>query len=175
MTWPMSRPCYDRSYSARQAACFTFIKARIDETNVPPTLQEIADHLDLRSKSGIHRLVAALEARGLIRRLPNRARAIEVLDPKNGDLWFLPSMSWIGLRSLRKLAPSRLKRLLLKSSWIGPAGNPSAAIVPMRRSNSMTDLFTYNPPPAKAFDGKTYEPSKITPVSKASSGAYSSS
>src|SRR6202022_2875685 len=45
----------------------------------PPSFDEMKDALDLRSKSGIHRLITALEERGFIRRLPNRARAIEVV------------------------------------------------------------------------------------------------
>ena len=46
---------------------------------MPPSFDEMKDALDLRSKSGIHRLITALEERGFIRRLPNRARAIEVI------------------------------------------------------------------------------------------------
>ena len=46
---------------------------------MPPSFDEMKDALDLRSKSGIHRLILALEERGFIRRLPNRARALEVL------------------------------------------------------------------------------------------------
>src|SRR5262249_51494135 len=49
------------------------------EAGVPPSFDEMKDALDLRSKSGIHRLITALEERGFIRRLPNRARAIEVI------------------------------------------------------------------------------------------------
>ena len=56
-----------------------FIADRLKEDGVPPSFDEMKDALDLRSKSGIHRLITALEERGFIRRLPNRARAIEVL------------------------------------------------------------------------------------------------
>src|ERR1051325_621209 len=49
------------------------------EAGIPPSFDEMQDALELRSKSGIHRLVTALEERGFIRRLPNRARAIEVI------------------------------------------------------------------------------------------------
>src|SRR5688500_18749673 len=56
-----------------------FVRARLKETGVPPSFDEMKDALDLRSKSGIHRLITALEERGFIRRLPNRARAIEVI------------------------------------------------------------------------------------------------
>jgi repressor LexA len=51
----------------------------LKESGVPPSFDEMKDALDLRSKSGIHRLIIALEERGFIRRLPNRARALEVL------------------------------------------------------------------------------------------------
>jgi repressor LexA len=56
-----------------------FINERLKEAGVPPSFDEMKDALDLRSKSGIHRLIKALEERGFIRRLPNRARAIEVV------------------------------------------------------------------------------------------------
>jgi repressor LexA len=56
-----------------------FVHERLKETGVPPSFDEMKDALDLRSKSGIHRLIKALEERGFIKRLPNRARAIEVI------------------------------------------------------------------------------------------------
>ncbi len=56
-----------------------FIHERLTEAGVPPSFDEMKDALDLRSKSGIHRLITALEERGFIRRLANRARAIEVI------------------------------------------------------------------------------------------------
>ena len=55
------------------------IHERMKETGIPPSFDEMKDALDLRSKSGIHRLITALEERGFIRRLPNRARALEVV------------------------------------------------------------------------------------------------
>ena len=63
----------------KQHELLMFINERIKETGVPPSFDEMKDALDLRSKSGIHRLITALEERGFIRRLPNRARALEVL------------------------------------------------------------------------------------------------
>jgi repressor LexA len=56
-----------------------FINDRLQETGVPPSFDEMKDALSLKSKSGIHRLITALEERGFIRRLPHRARALEVL------------------------------------------------------------------------------------------------
>src|SRR6516225_2057994 len=63
----------------KQSELLRFIHERLKEAGVPPSFDEMKDALDLRSKSGIHRLIIALEERGFIRRLPNRARAIEVL------------------------------------------------------------------------------------------------
>lgn len=63
----------------KQFELLRFIHERLTETGVPPSFDEMKDALDLRSKSGIHRLITALEERGFIRRLPNRARAIEVI------------------------------------------------------------------------------------------------
>jgi repressor LexA len=63
----------------KQAELLRFIHERMKEAGVPPSFDEMKDALDLRSKSGIHRLITALEERGFIRRLPNRARAIEVI------------------------------------------------------------------------------------------------
>jgi repressor LexA len=63
----------------KQFELLRFIHERLTETGVPPSFDEMKDALDLRSKSGIHRLITALEERGFIRRLANRARAIEVI------------------------------------------------------------------------------------------------
>ena len=63
----------------KQHELLMFVHERVKETGVPPSFDEMKDALDLRSKSGIHRLIKALEERGFIRRLPNRARALEVL------------------------------------------------------------------------------------------------
>jgi repressor LexA len=63
----------------KQYELLMFIHERLKESGVPPSFEEMKDALDLRSKSGIHRLITALEERGFLRRLPNRARALEVL------------------------------------------------------------------------------------------------
>ena len=63
----------------KQSDLLRFIHERLQESGVPPSFDEMKDALDLRSKSGIHHLILALEERGFIRRLPNRARALEVL------------------------------------------------------------------------------------------------
>jgi repressor LexA len=63
----------------KQQELLSFIHNRLEEGGVSPSFEEMKEALDLRSKSGIHRLINALEERGFIRRLPNRARALEVL------------------------------------------------------------------------------------------------
>ncbi|TRD22976.1 transcriptional repressor LexA [Palleronia caenipelagi] len=63
----------------KQLDLLGFIQQRLKNDGVPPSFDEMKEHLGLRSKSGIHRLITALEERGFIRRLPHRARAIEVI------------------------------------------------------------------------------------------------
>ncbi|MBV9457004.1 MAG: repressor LexA, partial [Bradyrhizobium sp.] len=82
----------------KQYELLRFINERLKEAGVPPSFDEMKDALDLRSKSGIHRLITALEERGFIRRLPNRARAIEVIK--------LPELSPGGGGNRRGFTPS---------------------------------------------------------------------
>jgi repressor LexA len=82
----------------KQFELLRFIHERLKESGVPPSFDEMKDALDLRSKSGIHRLITALEERGFIRRLPNRARALEVIR--------LPDSIAPGLNAQRKFSPS---------------------------------------------------------------------
>ncbi|AHD00787.1 transcriptional repressor LexA [Leisingera methylohalidivorans] len=63
----------------KQLQLLEFIHKRLQRDGVPPSFDEMKVELDLRSKSGIHRLITALEERGFIRRLPHRARAIEII------------------------------------------------------------------------------------------------
>jgi len=85
----------------KQRELLLFIHERIKESGVSPSFDEMKDALDLASKSGIHRLITALEERGFIRRLPHRARALEVLKlpdsatpsaPPRGRTGFRPSL-----------------------------------------------------------------------------------
>ena len=57
----------------KQQMLLVFIHERLQEEGIPPSFDEMKDALELKSKSGIHRLITALEERGFIRRLPNRA------------------------------------------------------------------------------------------------------
>lgn len=70
----------------KQHELICFIADRLGETGVSPSFEEMKDALDLKSKSGVHRLISALEERGFLRRLPNRARALEVVKmPERGE------------------------------------------------------------------------------------------
>lgn len=108
----------------KQIELLRFIHERLTENGVPPSFDEMKDALDLKSKSGIHRLILALEERGFIRRLPNRARALEVIRlpdayvPRAGRQRFSPSVIEGNLGKVR--APS--------ASPPGPDIEPSRSI-----------------------------------------------
>lgn len=65
--------------TAKQHELLRFIQTRLEQTGISPSFEEMKEALDLKSKSGVHRLISALEERGFIRRLANRARALEVI------------------------------------------------------------------------------------------------
>ena len=70
--------------TAKQHELLLFINRRLEESGISPSFEEMKEALDLKSKSGVHRLISALVERGFIARLPNRARALEVLKmPEN--------------------------------------------------------------------------------------------
>jgi len=81
----------------KQHELLLFIHEKLKETGIPPSFDEMKEALDLASKSGIHRLITALEERGFIRRLPNRARAMEIIK--------LPDSMAPGLNAARKFSP----------------------------------------------------------------------
>ena len=101
----------------KQYELLRFINERLKEAGVPPSFDEMKDALDLRSKSGIHRLITALEERGFIRRLPNRARAIEVIKlPElagagNGNAAAASPRASSRARSARSARPARPPRM----------------------------------------------------------------
>ena len=100
----------------KQYELLRFIDQRLKEAGVPPSFDEMKDALDLRSKSGIHRLITALEERGFIRRLPNRARAIEVIK--------LPELTAAAPTGRRGFTPSVIEGNLGKNK---PAPAPMAS------------------------------------------------
>lgn len=97
--------------TAKQKELLLFIHSRIKETGVSPSFDEMKDALNLASKSGIHRLITALEERGFIKRLAHRARALEVLK--------LPE-------SMTPAAPPR-GRQTFRPSIVGSERRPAAA------------------------------------------------
>lgn len=72
--------------TAKQRELLLFIEGRLKKDGVSPSFDEMREALDLKSKSGVHRLISALEERGFIRRLPNRARALEILKVPEASL-----------------------------------------------------------------------------------------
>lgn len=92
----------------KQHELLLFIHQRMKELGIPPSFDEMKEALDLASKSGIHRLITALEERGFIRRLPNRARALEVIR--------LPDSIAPGLNTSKKFSPSVIQGSLGRSA-----------------------------------------------------------
>ena len=107
----------------KQSELLRFIHSRLQDAGVPPSFDEMKDALELRSKSGIHRLVMALEERGFIRRLANRARAIEVLR--------LPESATVGPPKAQKFSPSVIPGNLGRVRPPASAQDNSPVMIPM--------------------------------------------
>ncbi|MBB4231472.1 transcriptional repressor LexA [Rhizobium mongolense] len=101
----------------KQQELLLFIHERMKESGVPPSFDEMKDALDLASKSGIHRLITALEERGFIRRLPNRARALEVIK--------LPEAYSPSIQPRRGFSPSVIEGSLGKPQPAAAAPKPA--------------------------------------------------
>ena len=101
----------------KQQELLLFIHERMKESGIPPSFDEMKDALDLASKSGIHRLITALEERGFIRRLPNRARALEVIK--------LPDALSTSLQPRRGFSPAVIEGSLGKSAPAPAAQKPA--------------------------------------------------
>jgi repressor LexA len=112
----------------KQFELLMFIHERLKESGIPPSFDEMKDALDLRSKSGIHRLITALEERGFIRRLPNRARALEVVKLPDSVAPGLASPRPAGVRGF---APAVIEGSLGKPRAVtpAPAGEEPASVV----------------------------------------------
>lgn len=107
----------------KQLELLRFVHERLKETGVPPSFDEMKDALDLRSKSGIHRLITALEERGFIRRLPNRARAIEVIK--------LPEMVSQSIGGRRGFTPNVIEGNLGRGRASSDSDNGRSIAVPV--------------------------------------------
>ncbi len=140
----------------KQYELLRFINERLKEAGVPPSFDEMKDALDLRSKSGIHRLITALEERGFIRRLANRARAIEVIKlpeqstPSVGRRGFTPSVIEGNLGKVRNLDPEDSAAHAVSIPVMGriAAGTPIEAI--------QTRSHTISMPPDMLGSGEHY-------------------
>jgi repressor LexA len=109
----------------KQHELLTFIHERLKESGVPPSFDEMKEALDLRSKSGIHRLITALEERGFIRRLAHRARALEIVK--------LPDSMANGLGPRRNFSPNVIEGSLGRVRPLpqGQTGAPEGVAVPV--------------------------------------------
>lgn len=116
----------------KQLDLLTFISKRVQRDGVSPSFDEMKEALDLRSKSGIHRLITALEERGFIRRLPHRARAIEIVKlPDSMDKsGFVPSVidGSGGRVAANNPMPSSIAAIELPVMGRIAAGTPISAI-----------------------------------------------
>jgi repressor LexA len=140
--------------TAKQRELLLFINQRIVENGVPPSFDEMKEALDLASKSGIHRLITALEERGFIRRLPHRARALEVLKLPDAST---PSRSRSGFKPA--LVPSsapapRARDAAPVPSFDIPILGKIAAGVPIEAIQSETGRVTA--PPELLGSGEHY-------------------
>ncbi|HHZ07709.1 MAG TPA: transcriptional repressor LexA [Rhizobiales bacterium] len=104
----------------KQHELLMFIHERMKEAGIPPSFDEMKEALDLASKSGIHRLITALEERGFIRRLPNRARALEVIK--------LPEAMAPALGGARRFSPSVIEGSLGRKPASPVAGNDDDSV-----------------------------------------------
>ena len=111
-----------------------FIHGRLQRDGVPPSFDEMKDALDLRSKSGIHRLITALEERGFIRRLAHRARAIEIVrlpESLEGGAGFEPAVIEGGRPERPAAVPGAIPAVELPVMGRIAAGTPIEAIQTM--------------------------------------------
>jgi repressor LexA len=93
----------------KQHELLSFIQNRLEESGISPSFEEMKEALDLKSKSGVHRLISALEERGFIRRLANRARALEVIKEPESSTGRAPArMPAPALAALRPVAKAPL-------------------------------------------------------------------
>ncbi len=124
----------------KQHDLLMFIHDRLSETGISPSFEEMKQALDLASKSGVHRLISALEERGFIRRLANRARALEVIKMPERD------------GQVRAVAQNSVVHL-------APAPNAPRRIVPPQPANDVLEIPLHGRIaaglPIEALEGQT--------------------
>ncbi|WP_353216656.1 transcriptional repressor LexA [Sandarakinorhabdus sp.] len=130
----------------KQQELLIFIDHRLKSDGVSPSFEEMKEALKLRSKSGVHRLVNALEERAFIRRLPNRARALEVLHLPEAlkPALALPALALVAShgepRAARPIAPPALAMLAANDTVVVPLHGRIAAGLPMEALESDRSL-----------------------------------
>ncbi|UXM96224.1 transcriptional repressor LexA [Bartonella sp. HY329] len=124
----------------KQRELLMFIHEKLEETGIPPSFDEMKDALELASKSGIHRLITALEERGFIRRLPNRARAMEII--KLPDMPHRPSYNYGSMADNSNLAsPNSLAKSKFPVAGNGTVtGNGTISANRLVAANSNVDI-----------------------------------
>ena len=127
----------------KQSELLTYLSDHMQQHNVPPSFDEMRDALGLASKSGVHRLVSGLEERGYIRRLANRARAIEILKPVStaaggvvtravetaSNLVSLPLLGWIAAGTPIEALSDPTNHLEIPASMVGSGEHFALEIV----------------------------------------------
>jgi repressor LexA len=143
--------------TSKQKELLMFIHERLKESGVPPSFDEMKEALDLRSKSGIHRLITALEERGFVRRLPHRARAMEIVK--------LPESVPQGVAARgRGFSPSVIEGSLGRTSAPAPSADGQTIALPIMGRIAagvpaeaiQTKLDTIEVPPELLAKGEHY-------------------
>lgn len=125
--------------TAKQHELLHFIQQKLDAGGISPSFEEMKEALGLKSKSGIHRLISALEERGFLRRLPNRARALEVIKLPEGARAAPALENRDNIVPLRK-APPALKPIAANDVIEVPLHGKIAAGVPIEAFEDHNNL-----------------------------------
>ena len=131
--------------TAKQHSLLLFIHERLEATGISPSFEEMKEALDLKSKSGVHRLIGALEERGFLRRLANRARALEVVKmPDGGSARSLPKTeavnNKVAVLAEHRPAPQRNIPVAANDVIVIPLHGKIAAGVPIEALEGQTSL-----------------------------------
>jgi len=118
----------DIMLTSKQYQLLSYIREQLDHTGVSPSFEEMKDALNLKSKSGIHRLITALEERGFIRRLPHRARALELLKYPSPDTYRESSNQAASSKFLPSVVEGSFPKHL---NGVGKAHDAEAVILPL--------------------------------------------
>ena len=128
----------------KQNELLMFINKRLNDDGVSPSFDEMKEALRLKSKSGIHRLITGLEERGFLRRLPHRARALQVL--KLPDAAAMPAPNVTPLLDPRRGWPKAAKASCRRSSAASGCRSPAPSRSPTRRRRSACRSTAGSPP-----------------------------